>query len=158
LLLDVVRWEVLKIATLRRAPDGTRLRASAIRLLTAMLAHVQEQEWHDRRRLVTWPCYRELTRETALSKGSIGPARQELIAFGLIAPLAGAHKRGGCDPVAAYLIHTKIIRSPEQQQMAEHRAKVRRKHRRYKEDQRAMGAAHADARRAPAAADGAEVA
>ena len=73
MFLDVVRWEVIKRAALRRAPDGTRLRASAFKLLTAMLASAQEQEWQDNRRIVTWPCYRELTRATAL------------IAFGLIA-------------------------------------------------------------------------
>jgi hypothetical protein len=35
-----------------------------------------------------------LTKETALSTGSITPARQEPIAAGLILPLAGALERG----------------------------------------------------------------
>jgi hypothetical protein len=112
MLLDVARWEVIKLAALRSAPDGTRLRVCALRLLTSMLAHAREQDWVDDRELITWPSYAELTKKTALSKGSIGPARQELIAAGLILPLAGAHKRGGDDPVAAYRIHTKIVHSP----------------------------------------------
>jgi hypothetical protein len=124
MFLDVVRWEVIKRAALRRAPDGTRLRASAFKLLTAMLASAQEQEWQDNRRIVTWPCYRELTRATAL------------IAFGLIAPLAG-HKRGGNDPIAAYEVFTRIRRSSEQARMAEHRHELRKRHRQYKEDRRA---------------------
>jgi hypothetical protein len=57
----------------------------------------------------------------SLSKGSIMPARQELIAAGLILLLAGAHKRGGDDPIAVYQIFTRIMRSPEQARMAEHR-------------------------------------
>jgi hypothetical protein len=79
-----------------------------------MLAHAREQDWQDDQQLITWPSYAELTKETALYRGSIGPARQELIAAGLILPLAGAHKRGGDDPIAAYKIHTTIIRSPDQ--------------------------------------------
>jgi hypothetical protein len=144
-LLDVVKWQVIRLATLRRAPDGTRLRASALRLLTCMLSHIQEQEWLDNHRLVTWPSYAEITKETALSKGSIGPARQELIAIGLITPLAGAHKRGGDDPIAAYVIHTRITRSPEQERMALHRRKLKRRYRHYKADQ------NADTRRTSAA-------
>jgi hypothetical protein len=75
--------------------------------------------------------------ETALSKGSIGPARQEFIAAGLILPLAGAHKRGGDDPIAAYRIFTSITRSPEQTRMAEHRHELRKRHCQHKEDRRA---------------------
>jgi hypothetical protein len=44
MLLDIARWEVVKLAALRRAPDGTRLRASALRLLISMLSHSAEQE------------------------------------------------------------------------------------------------------------------
>jgi hypothetical protein len=137
--IDICRWEIVKLAALRCAPDGTRLRASAMRLLIAMLAAAEEQAWLDEGRLYTWPYYAQLTRQTALSKGSIGPARQKLIAFGLIAPMAG-HKRGGCDPIASYEIFRQITRSPEQQQMAAHRHELHRRYRRYKEDQRAAAA------------------
>ena len=100
MLLDATRWEIVKLAALRCTPDGTRLRASAFRLLVAMLAAAEERVWADERRLYTWPCYAQLTRQTALSKGSIGPARQDLSAAGLILRLAGAHKLGGDDPIA----------------------------------------------------------
>ena len=51
------------------------------------------------------------------------------------------HKRGGPDPVACYQIFQRITRSPEQQQMAEHRAELRKKHRVYQADHRAALAA-----------------
>jgi hypothetical protein len=53
MLLDIVRWEIIKLATLRAAPDGTRLRACALRLLTSMLVHARDQDWVDNRELVT---------------------------------------------------------------------------------------------------------
>jgi hypothetical protein len=89
MLLDVVRWQVIKLAALRCSPDGTRIRANSFCLLVAMLAAADERVWQDDRRLYTWPCYAQLTKQTTLSKGLIGPARQELIAASLILPLAG---------------------------------------------------------------------
>jgi hypothetical protein len=65
--------------------------------------------------------------ETALSKGSIGPARQKLVAAGFAVRLVGAHKRGGPDPVAAYQIHTRITASDEQREMQQHLAQQRRR-------------------------------
>jgi hypothetical protein len=136
MLLDIARWEVVRLATLRRAMDGDRLGAASLRLLVSMLTHAQEQEWLDNRQLVTWPSYSEITKETGLSKGSITPARQELIAAGLAVPLKGLHERGGWDPIAAYRIFMKITPSAEQNEMQDHLAQIRRRWRIHKADQR----------------------
>ena len=53
--------------------------------------------------------------QTALSKGSIGPARQELIAAGLILPLTGRPQARWQRSDRHNRIFTAITRSPEQQ-------------------------------------------
>jgi hypothetical protein len=55
MLLDVVRWQVIKLAALRCSPDGTRIRANSFCLLVAMLAAAEERVWQNDRRLYKRP-------------------------------------------------------------------------------------------------------
>jgi hypothetical protein len=121
-MLDSIRWQIVCRATQKH--HGIQLRSAAFRLLVSMLSHVEEPEWQHSGRLVSWPSGRQIERDTGLREGSIGHARQQLIGCGLILPLSGAHKKGGCDPIAAYQIFTEVTRSPLQEEAARHVARL----------------------------------
>jgi hypothetical protein len=124
LSLDSIRWQVVQLAT-QRHRNGVQLRCAPFKLLVSMLRHCQEHEWAVNRRLLTWVSYKEVEQDTGLSPGTIGYARQQLVACGLVAPVDGMHKRGGADPTAVYEIFVRIMPSPGQKAAAEHVSKHR---------------------------------
>jgi hypothetical protein len=126
LSLDAARWLVVVKAT-ERHPSRIELRSAAFHLLVAMLRSCQEREWMDNHRLICWPTLREIVQATGMGEGSIGWARAQLTAVGLIARIDGMHKRGGADPTAAYRIYTELARSPAQQAAAERVSKGRKR-------------------------------
>jgi hypothetical protein len=126
LSLDAIRWHVICTATQRR-PSRIELRSAAFHLLVAMLCHCQEYEWVVNHRHICWPTLREIVPVTDMGEGSIGWAREQLVAVGLVTRIDDLYKRAGADPVAAYRIHTEITHSPAQQAAAERITRERKR-------------------------------